>query len=115
MPFAALKPCSYPGCQSLVSHGYCESHKQPEISYHDPRSQRLYGTKRWQRIRRMQLVKQSFCEECLRANIYEPATDVDHVIPHRGDEKLFWSSPLQSLCKICHSRKTAGEVFGKNK
>jgi 5-methylcytosine-specific restriction endonuclease McrA len=29
----------------------------------------------------------------------------DHVDPHRGDERLFWSTDnLQTLCKPCHDR-----------
>lgn len=36
-----------------------------------------------------------------------PATLVDHVIPHRGNQALF-DDPLnrQSMCDACHSRKT---------
>jgi 5-methylcytosine-specific restriction protein A len=37
------------------------------------------------------------------------ATDVDHVVPHRGDIKLFMTGELQSLCHSCHSRKTIAE------
>ncbi|MCR8827199.1 HNH endonuclease [Photobacterium sp. TY 1-4] len=41
-----------------------------------------------------------------------PATDVDHITPHKGDRRLFFDqSNWQSLCKSCHSRKTAREVF----
>lgn len=43
-----------------------------------------------------------------------PATVVDHVIPHRGDRKLFWdSSNWQPLCVECHNRdKQREEVHG---
>jgi len=38
---------------------------------------------------------------------------VDHVIPHRGDQELFWdTSNWQPLCKRCHDVKTAGEDGG---
>jgi hypothetical protein len=31
------------------------------------------------------------------------AVVVDHIVPHRGDMKLFWDSGnWQSLCKTCH-------------
>lgn len=34
------------------------------------------------------------------------ATLVDHVIPHRGDMRLFWDrTNWQPLCTSCHSRK----------
>lgn len=38
-----------------------------------------------------------------------PATEADHVTPHRGDSDLFWRGELASLCKPCHSVKTARE------
>ena len=32
---------------------------------------------------------------------------LDHIIPHRGDQKLFWDEQnWQPLCKDCHDRKT---------
>ncbi len=110
MPHRTLKPCSYPGCHNLVQSGRCADHRQAEVTYHDPQRQRLYNTVRWQRIRVAQLARQPFCEECLRANIYTPAMDVDHVERHAGDPILFYSGRLQSLCHACHSRKTASEM-----
>lgn len=39
--------------------------------------------------------------------------DVDHIIPHRGDDALRLAlSNLQTLCNVCHSRKTASEDGG---
>jgi 5-methylcytosine-specific restriction protein A len=36
---------------------------------------------------------------------------VDHIIPHKGDKKLFWSRDnWQSLCLSCHNRKSATET-----
>ncbi|MCT9125512.1 HNH endonuclease [Cupriavidus gilardii] len=38
---------------------------------------------------------------------------VDHIVPHKGDSKLFWSrSNWQALCKPCHDRKAATEDGG---
>jgi 5-methylcytosine-specific restriction protein A len=81
--------------------------------YHDPVVQRLYKTIRWQIIRRIQLAKESWCAECLRANIYTQATDVDHIKPHRGNQQEFFRGPFQSLCHACHSSKTASEVLNR--
>ena len=34
---------------------------------------------------------------------------LDRVIPHRGDQNLFWDEDnWQALCKSCHDRKTGG-------
>lgn len=43
-----------------------------------------------------------------------PTAVVDHVVPHRGDKRLFWSrSNWQPLCQPCHSRaKQAAEHRG---
>ena len=38
------------------------------------------------------------------------ATVVDHIKPHRGDQKLFWDqNNWQPLCKEHHDRKTLNE------
>jgi 5-methylcytosine-specific restriction protein A len=48
------------------------------------------------------------CNVCKR----EPASILDHVVPHRGDPVLFWSeSNWQSLCATCHGIKTARETW----
>lgn len=108
MPYKALKPCSYPGCTNLVQYGRCELHPMPN-PYRDAEVQRLYG-RGWQRRRRIYLTANPWCEECLRANIYTPATDVHHLVRHGGDVEVFNSSPLEALCKACHSKKTLEEV-----
>lgn len=52
----------------------------------------------------------SVCEERGRIT---PATDVDHIVPHRGNLRIFWDqSNWQALCHTCHSRKTAREDGG---
>ena len=64
---------------------------------------RLYRTKRWQRVRHHQLLVQPLCAMCLRHGIRRPATCVDHIVPHGHDVNAFWLNPLQSLCASCHS------------
>lgn len=117
MPNSALRPCSYPGCSNLVRSGTgrCETHPYQVIDQHIQDHQKLYNTARWKRIRAAELTLHPWCAECLRANIYTPATELDHIIPHRGDPARFFAGPFQSLCHVCHSRKTANEVFGKIK
>ncbi len=53
------------------------------------------------------------CAECERAGRVVAGTEVDHIVPHRGDKRLFWDrSNWQTLCRACHSRKTAVEDSG---
>ncbi len=41
---------------------------------------------------------------------YVKATDVDHIVPYRGNMKVFWDrSNWQALCHRRHSRKTRRE------
>jgi hypothetical protein len=43
---------------------------------------------------------------CLAKGKVEPATIADHIVPHKGQEQLFWFGELQSLCASHHSTKT---------
>lgn len=74
----------------------------------------LYGS-RWQKARAYFLAKHPLCAEHLKRDAYVEATVVDHVVPHRGDLKLFWDNTnWQSLCKHCHdSHKQRLEKSGR--
>jgi 5-methylcytosine-specific restriction protein A len=115
MPSKPLRPCKHPGCPNLVQLGYCEQHKQQERQYDRQRSsanKRGY-TYRWQQYRLRYLARHPLCVECERQGIVEAATDVDHVIPHKGNQRLFWDeSNWQSLCSYHHNIKTAKEDGG---
>ena len=63
-----------------------------------------YGTARWQKLRRNQLMAEPLCCMCADEGRVTAATVCDHVEPHKGDEGKFWSGPFQSLCKHCHDR-----------
>ena len=110
MPWSTPKACSYPGCNQLVVSGRCDEHPRVETFVRDAEVQRLYD-RRWRQRRQSHLSQYPWCTECLRANIYTPATDVHHVQRHNGNLELFLTGPLESLCHICHSRKTANEVW----
>jgi 5-methylcytosine-specific restriction protein A len=62
----------------------------------------------WRKARLEWLAENPICRECERKGRTSAASVVDHVIPHRGDQRLFWSRRnWQSLCKPCHDLKTA--------
>jgi 5-methylcytosine-specific restriction endonuclease McrA len=51
-----------------------------------------------------------WCRKCRKSNLLVPAREVDHIIPHRGNEELIWDRKnMQGLCRPCHSRKTLRE------
>ena len=71
-------------------------------------AQRGYGGK-WQAARKEFLAHHALCVHCLTAGKVTAASEVDHVVPHRGDMNMFWDKAnWQALCKRCHSRKTRG-------
>lgn len=66
---------------------------------------RLY-TRKWHKVARGFLARHPVCAVC-----GAPATEVDHIVPHRGDPAVFWDAKnWQPLCHQCHSRKTLKEV-----
>ena len=77
MPQKPKRPCRYPGCP-----GFCE---QGQVF----------------------LKQHPLCAFCQAEGKIVPATVVDHIIPHRGDQRLFWDQTnWESLCKECHDKKT---------
>lgn len=76
--------------------------------YRGSAASRGYGYK-WQKAREAFLAKEenALCIMCMEGSPsrVEPATVVDHRIPHRGDQKLFWdTNNWQPLCKPHHDR-----------
>lgn len=110
------KPCSKHGCPNLTRAKYCEEHaglaarpvtwdKDKAKEYDKQRgtaASRGYDSK-WRTYRTKYLKLNPYCKQC-----GQPATVVDHVIPHKGNKGLFWTSfNHQALCKRCHDVKTA--------
>jgi 5-methylcytosine-specific restriction endonuclease McrA len=76
-------------------------------------AQRGYGGK-WQRFRERYLASHPLCRLCALEGKVVEATVLDHIIPHRGNMKLFWDveNNIQQICHTCHNRKTALEEGG---
>ena len=111
MPRFPNHPCSHPGCPRLVPRGkkYCDEHAALHPEESRSAGGRGYGSK-WNKARRRYLEKHPLCVMCMKDGRYVRATDVDHIIPHRGDPVLFWDeNNWQALCHSCHSRKTRSE------
>lgn len=72
--------------------------------------QHLYNTARWIKGRVIFLAHNPLCVYCLEVGKTTPATVVDHIKPHKGDEKLFFDpNNRQGLCKRCHDSDKALE------
>ena len=122
MPWKARRPCRHPGCANLSERGkvYCEKHivsdgRRAPDSEAAKKADRERGTAaergydaRWRTAREAYLANHPLCVQCMREKRITAATCVDHIIPHRGDKRLFWDiGNWQSLCASCHGKKTA--------
>ena len=69
----------------------------------------------WRKARVAFLAQHPLCRYCEQQGKIVPATVVDHITPHKGDEVLFWDSEnnWQSLCKPCHDSIKAREEQGQ--
>ena len=88
----------------------------------------LYNTRAWRRLRVAHLAREPLCRLCLAHGLHNDGSRdpdgtplpermslvVDHVVPHRGDERLFLDpSNLQTLCVRHHAgEKTPDDVRG---
>ena len=113
MPSRAKRPCAQPGCATLVDHGCCPAHTRAQRIEQEARRENAHQRgydRRWAKARAVFLAREPLCRRCLGRGVLTKATEVDHVVPHRGDLSLFWNrANWQPLCKPCHSTKTAGE------
>lgn len=118
MPTYPKHPCATSGCGNLVERGRarcdsCTSKRElADAEVRGTATERGYDH-RWQAARARYLTEHPLCVVCQAAGRVTPARVVDHVIPHRGNEQLFWDeSNWQALCDFtspynCHGRKTA--------
>jgi len=115
MPRMPRRPCRATGCPNMAEEGeaYCRVHLPERKARMETRGANARGyTYKWQKASKAYLKKHPLCAECARKTPprFEKATVVDHIIPHKGDKKLFWDREnWQPLCKQCHDRKTARE------
>ena len=111
MPQKPKRPCRYPGCPGLCEQGqvFCKDHMEwSGDRLRGGADARGYNAK-WKAARLRYLRQHPLCVKCQREGRLTPATVVDHIVPHRGDEKLFWDEGnWQALCKACHDKKTGG-------
>jgi 5-methylcytosine-specific restriction enzyme A len=107
-----LAPC----CGRRVPYGQncpCELKRKAGNDQKRPSaSARGYGGK-WREAREGFLAAHPMCNW---PGCVSPATHVDHIVPHKGDMKLFWKrSNWQGLCALHHnSHKQSMEKRGRS-
>lgn len=107
--------CHKAGCYrpALSGEHFCQLHRELEKNWGKRKAVRgkssawhhLYASARWRRESREFLERFPYCAVCgMSARI------VDHIQPHRGDERLFWDkSNWQPMCEQHHRVKTLAE------
>jgi len=113
MPFAPPRICP---CGHKTPHGAlcaCQERRQRDRKARFDRtrpSARARGyDARWDAEREEFLALNPTCRRCPA-----PATVVDHVMAHRGNQALFWNrANWQSLCAPCHNRSKQAEEHRK--
>jgi 5-methylcytosine-specific restriction protein A len=101
MPSRTKKWC--PTCRVVYIGERC---RQCSTSYNKRRGNstaRGYNY-RWEKARRAYLKANPLCVKCLEQGRTTAAKVVDHIVPHKGDDGLFWDvDNWQALCTSCHS------------
>lgn len=78
-------------------------------------TKRGYGW-RWQNYRIRYLREHPLCADHRARGMLVAATVVDHKVPHRGNDELFWNPDNhQPLCAQCHSSAKQREERGGTK
>jgi len=121
--------CTESGCRirTTDASGYCDKHRTDNSRLRQRRAfdkdryehspwRKWYQTTAWRNLRawfwsQPESVICAAVENGVRCT--RPATEADHIMPHKGDWNLFMlRSNLQGLCAHCHSVKTAREDGG---
>ena len=80
---------------------------------------KLYG-RRWRRLRANYLAENPLCVMCEAEGKVQPATELDHIVRHKGNPRLFFDNKnWQGLCAYHHrsvkaQMERSGRVKGNN-
>lgn len=106
MPYRACTACS-----ELVELRAYARHRAAHIDAARPSARRRGYDADWERTAAEHLLLEPWCRFHLARGTQVAATDVDHILARRrgGSDD---HANLRSLCKPCHSRRTAIEQSG---
>ena len=114
MPVSAPHPCGQPGCRALVRVGArCPEHTRKKEQERGTSHQRGYDA-RWRKARLAYLRQHPLCVLCEKEKRITPAEVVDHVVDHKGDQRLFWDEAnWRALCREHHDKRVDAGDFGR--
>lgn len=126
MPTAPKHACGKSGCPTLVDRGHarCPAHQVAHMRASEARRGTAHSRgydARWAKARLLHLGANPLCVRCLAAGRVTAGRVVDHIIAHRGDQRLFWDETnWQTLCDFtspynCHGAKSDEEERGANR
>lgn len=115
MPSAAARPCRHHGCGILSrdGSGFCQTHKSDvkkasNFTKQLSRHVRGYGSA-WEKLRIVILRRDGgLCQVCKAGDRLNPGEIVDHIKP-KTEGGTDDPENLQTICKPCHTMKTALE------
>lgn len=101
------KQCLAPGCVTLCrGEPRCEKHRRGSKADNRPNAYQRGYTKRWAKAAKAYLRNHPLCVYCKIKGRVQAAECVDHHIPHKGDQTLFWDRDnWRASCISCNSRK----------
>jgi len=110
MPTRAGTPCRHRTCTGVVQNGVCSQcggqRTAKDRAYDKRRPGVRYADRTWRKMRKMQLAHEPLCRDCKKQGTTRLATEAHHIEKRRaGGEDSF--DNLMSLCKSCHSKRTA--------
>ena len=68
-----------------------------------------YSNKRWRSVRASFIKQNPLCVTCEGMGVLKGAEIVDHIIPIRQGGNEYDVRNLQSMCKVCHDKKSRKE------
>jgi len=102
--YNAIESPQCPKCKKVSNKTYDNTMRAKDRT-------KIYNSRQWKNIRVKALVRDEFmCVMCRANGIDTKAEEVDHILELQDRQDLaFDLDNLQSLCKPCHSKKTAKE------
>lgn len=117
MPTRPKTKCSHGDCYNPATYrGRCPTHASQHEQTHriaNLDTKALFNSPRWKQARKIHLQNEPLCRPHKQQGLLHRGTVVDHIIPHRGDETLFWdTNNWQTVCLSYHGAKSQAERIG---